>query len=626
MNKKRTNKPSFQRALLLPLGSMMTLLVLLVVALWYRQQAQKTEHFVKEEKMPLVVNSLKEKLRSSIDKPIGLGKAMEVNPFVVELMTSQKLDTLRFKKLIQQTKEGLDLFHMNFYLANSGAILDDRGYYKMASVEEEEDQWIFRTVADEGSDFSVNIGYLDHLQQYAFFINKKIYHPESGAFLGLCGIGIEIPEVVSTLVQYQSGQSGRNYIISGQGELKVYDENRMPAGNLFEDKAFQNLANAIRSGALGFVSADKGKEEEIWFYVQRLPDLDWYVVMEVHASEVLADLKLDLIYILGFGFLALIIILSVLGFFIRRTNQAIQQLIQFVENVNAGQAEMTLNSNLAIRELEMLQKSFHQFFKSISEATIFAAQIAKGNLEASHYQLSGENDRLGKALTSMKNALAQNRAEEERRNWGNEGMAQFADLLRNQNLGVQELSELVLSRMIKYLGLNQGAVFLVKTTADEEVLQLSACYAYNRKKHMEKEIAPGEGLVGQCYLEKEAIFMTDLPADYIHITSGLGKACPSNLYLVPLNHNDQVVGVMELAGFEILADYKRELVSKICQAYASTLVSVMTNENTKKLLEETQLQAEQLRAQEEEMRQNMEEMMATQEEMRRVNEALEANV
>ncbi|WP_053405488.1 GAF domain-containing protein [Persicobacter sp. CCB-QB2] len=127
-------------------------------------------------------------------------------------------------------------------------------------------------------------------------------------------------------------------------------------------------------------------------------------------------------------------------------------------------------------------------------------------------------------------------------------------------------------------------------------------------------------------MEAAPIFLTEVPQEYIQITSGLGDARPNNIFIVPLKQNDEVIGVMELAGFEVLATYKQELVLRICDAIAATLISVMRNEKTRKLLEETQLQAEQLRAQEEEMRQNMEEMMATQEEMRRVNEALEANI
>jgi hypothetical protein len=148
-------------------------------------------------------------------------------------------------------------------------------------------------------------------------------------------------------------------------------------------------------------------------------------------------------------------------------------------------------------------------------------------------------------------------------------------------------------------------------------LEMTACYAYDRKKHFSKRIEVGQGLIGQCYLEKETIKLKDVPKDFVNITSGLGEDVPSFVAIVPILHDIQVVGVMEFALFRDLEDYQIEFLEKLGHNIASFFLANSMNIKTRELLNQSQMQMEQLRAQEEEMRQNMEELQATQEEMQR---------
>jgi len=148
-------------------------------------------------------------------------------------------------------------------------------------------------------------------------------------------------------------------------------------------------------------------------------------------------------------------------------------------------------------------------------------------------------------------------------------------------------------------------------------LQLRACYAYNRKKFITKEVALGEGLIGQAYLESNTIYLKEIPQQYMSITSGLGESNPRSLIVVPLKANERVEGVLELASFREFQPHEIEFLEKLGETLASSIVNLHTGEKTRMLLEVSQSQTEEMRAQEEEMRQNMEELEATQEQMAR---------
>ncbi|HPD95127.1 MAG TPA: GAF domain-containing protein, partial [Tenuifilaceae bacterium] len=156
-----------------------------------------------------------------------------------------------------------------------------------------------------------------------------------------------------------------------------------------------------------------------------------------------------------------------------------------------------------------------------------------------------------------------------------------------------------------------------------QYFELISAFAWDRKKYITKQLEKGEGLVGACALEKETIFMTDVPDDYVNITSGLGEANPRCVILVPLKHEDNVLGVIEMASFKVLDNHEVDFIEKIAESIASTILSVKVNARTKMLLEQSQMQAEEMKAQEEEMRQNMEELQATQEEVERKSGEIE---
>jgi putative methionine-R-sulfoxide reductase with GAF domain len=275
-------------------------------------------------------------------------------------------------------------------------------------------------------------------------------------------------------------------------------------------------------------------------------------------------------------------------------------------------------------EIGDMSSALNDLIDSFKKFTSFAKEIGKGNYDADFEPLS-EQDDLGNALLEMRDNLKnaaeeeeKRKKEDEQRNWASNGIAKFSELLRENNDNLQELSYNVIQNLVKYTEANQGGLFLVNDEDKENrFIELKAAYAYSRRKYLEKQIEPGVGLIGRCVQEGETIYMTEIPEDYINITSGLGDATPRSLLIVPLKTNDEVHGAIEMASFHEFEQYQIDFVERVAENIASTLSTVKINIRTNELLEKSQQQAEEMKSQEEEMRQNMEELKATQEESSR---------
>jgi methyl-accepting chemotaxis protein len=273
---------------------------------------------------------------------------------------------------------------------------------------------------------------------------------------------------------------------------------------------------------------------------------------------------------------------------------------------------------------EEMVHQLKEYEEQIQNAIEFIKKIESGELDI-QFNTGNSDNELAKSLLSMQSKMHKIAKAEQERNWATEGLAKFSNILREDTNNLKEFSSGIINNLVKHLNANQGGLFIknLNEEEDKEYLELQAAYAYEKKKYLEKNIELDEGLVGQCYLEQDFIYLTDVPQDYVEITSGLGEATPSSILLFPLIVNDEVFGVVELASFKEFEPYQMDFLKKLGENIASAIASVKIAEKTNRLLFEAQQQSEEMRAQEEELRQNMEEIEATNEEMTRQRQELE---
>lgn len=276
------------------------------------------------------------------------------------------------------------------------------------------------------------------------------------------------------------------------------------------------------------------------------------------------------------------------------------------------------------KKIKKLQDEISSRDENINKIASFAKKIGEGDYTVSLTE--GETiDILATSLHLMRDNLQINKKKESDQNWIAGGKDIISNILRIHN-NIEILSYEVVVALIKYIDAVQGALYLYDD--EEKVLVNIATYAYNRRKFISQQFRIGEGLVGQCAYEMDYIYRTEVPEDYITITSGImGDKKPCSILLAPLISDDKLQGVIEFASLKSeIPQITIKFLKELGEIIARTVNNLKVNQRTEKLLKEAQQMTEELRENEEELRQNAEEMRATHEELEKSNEKLAAQI
>lgn len=349
--------------------------------------------------------------------------------------------------------------------------------------------------------------------------------------------------------------------------------------------------------------------------------MDVYIVV-TFTEKLMFDYldALEVKFFLAFV-ISLLILMIGMRYALKNSTSLLNILVEKIKILSTGKLidKLKVEQN---DEVGKISNSLNILIDGLRDSSNFAKELGKGNLETKYNPMS-KNDVLGNALIEMKENLQKakkdeslRQIEDEKRNWTTHGIAKFGDILRQNNDNIEILVNNIIQNLVKYLNANQGGLFIYNDNDKEDIyLDLVASYAYDRRKYISKKVQLNEGLVGTCALEKETIYLLEIPQDYIEITSGLGKSNPTSLLIVPLKLEDQIFGIIELASFEKMEKHEIEFVERIAENIASSLFSVKIHTQTSQLLEQSKQQSEEMAAQEEEMRQNIEELQAVHENM-----------
>jgi len=352
---------------------------------------------------------------------------------------------------------------------------------------------------------------------------------------------------------------------------------------------------------------------------------EWGLVSKIDTEEIFAESKTLFNQFLIAGVILLLLSLFASLLFSKYLTKPLSSLKSMLEMVGNGilpeQVDKQTND-----EIGLMANDLNHLVQTLKKTAHFAQQIGEGNFDANFKPISN-NDALGVALVDMRDNLIEAEKRDKERNWIVTGVAEIGEILR-ANDSIEVLGDEVIKYILGKIDAVQGAFYV---TADNEesdtYLEMKASYAYNRKKYLQANFKYAEGLVGQSAAEMDTVMRTEIPDDYVSITSGiLGDKKPSCILIVPLITEEKVYGVLEFAGFEKFDRSKVKFVEELSLILARTVFNIKVNERTRKLLEESQAMSSELQEKQEILRQNAEEMQATQEELQKSNSKLEEQI
>jgi len=246
-----------------------------------------------------------------------------------------------------------------------------------------------------------------------------------------------------------------------------------------------------------------------------------------------------------------------------------------------------------------------------------AAAVTRGDLTRHiTVEAQGEVDELKKSINQMIGNLRETTETNRQQDWLKTNLANFSRMMQGQK-DLQTVSRLIMSELTPLVGAQHGAFFLMDAEGGSPMLRLIASYAYRTRKNVANRFEIGEGLVGQAALEKEQILLTNVPDDYIAITSGLGEAPPRNIIVLPILFEGDVKAVIELASFNRFDKIHLTFLDQLAESVGVVLNMIAANMRTEELLEQSQQLTQELQSQSQELQQQ-------QDELKRSNSELEA--
>jgi len=262
--------------------------------------------------------------------------------------------------------------------------------------------------------------------------------------------------------------------------------------------------------------------------------------------------------------------------------------------------------------------------------------VTKGDLTRSiTVEAQGEvaalKDNINEMILNLKDTTQKNTEQD----WLKTNLARFTRMLQGQR-DMKTVAQMVLSELAPLVDAQQG-VFYVNSDNGEPAMKLLGGYAYNKRKNLANAFHAGEGLVGQCMLEKERILVTNVPTGYVLIKSGLGEATPNNIVVLPVLFEGEVKAVIELSTFQTFSDTHLTFLDQLTESIGIVLNTIEANTRTEDLLLQSQSLAGELQSQQDELKKTNEQLeqqaqslresedllKSQQEELRQTNEELQ---
>ena len=250
--------------------------------------------------------------------------------------------------------------------------------------------------------------------------------------------------------------------------------------------------------------------------------------------------------------------------------------------------------------------------------------VTKGDLTRSitvgaQGEVAALKDNINEMILNLKETTQKNMEQD----WLKTNLARFTRMLQGQR-DMTTVAQMVLSELAPLVDAQQGVFYVNSTDNGQPVMRLLGGYAYKKRKNLANEFRAGEGLVGQCTLERERILVTNVPSNYVYVTSGLGEAPPNNIVVLPVLFEGDVKAVIELSTFQTFSETHLTFLDQLTESIGIVLNTIAANTRTEDLLLQSQSLAGELQSQQDELKKTNEQLEQQAESLRESEELLKS--
>ena len=423
------------------------------------------------------------------------------------------------------------------------------------------------------------------------------------------------------------GETGETILTKQSGKYVQFVSPPRDSDDDFLSKRFLITSDSAKAASLSISQDHHGWTTEILDYkgdivdaaYSYIPSLRWGIYTKINHSESFKSIEYLKRIIVSLCSVIIFFSIIIITIFVQRFLTPIMKIRNSIVSLANGRFPRKIEYDNQ-DEIHDTTNALNNLVERLKRSTDFAQKIGKGDLDA-EFKDTENHDVLSRSLVSMRNSLAQIEEDNEKRKWATEGIAMHGEVLRKNAENIKKLGVALISSLVKYVDAQHGGIYTVshqatdalgQATTEDIYYELAGAYAYDIDNPEKLKFRPGQGLIGQCALEGETIYLKNTPAEFTKITSALGEATAAHVLITPLKVNQDVLGVVELASFREFEDYKIEFIEKLGESIASSILAVKSTEKAKELLYDSQIITKELKEREEELKENQEKMLKEQ--------------
>ncbi len=398
--------------------------------------------------------------------------------------------------------------------------------------------------------------------------------------IGILVVAIPFEKLSSEL--YERGQLGKGgfmFMISSDGVILMHRDKNILMSSVYQFDFGTRLVE-LRQGALEY----NYHGNEIMSYITPIESTGWLIGLRSDKTELLKSLYNFYIWLISLTAIFFILAVASIYFltgFIKPLVAVKQRLVLLAQGQAHSQTSIKYHANDEIKDLIIATEQLQDSLK----ATIETAQaVAQGNYQQ-NIQIRSEKDQLNKAIAEMTRALNKTTEQMREQDWLKTGQALLASELGGEQT-VLILGQNILHFLSAYLNAPIGSLYLLKEHVSPPMLELVGCTCMMNELK-QTEFAIGEGFIGEVAAAQRIRILRDIPEDYCYLQSGLGGCVPVAIILIPIAHDGELKGVIELATLNHFSALVIKFIEQIIPSIGIALHAAQIREYKQTLINES---------------------------------------